>query len=134
MPKNGTGKFYSGMSKKIFLVDDSPLMNFVNTVLIRRIEPDIRILHFTDAQMAYDRMAFENPDIVFLDLKMDGMTGWDFLNQMKEEGLPYHVVVLSSSISGLDKKRALAYPNVLDYMFKPLEKSSLQLALRKAGA
>lgn len=80
------------------------------------------------------RMADEEnsglPDVIFLDLNMPVMDGWEFLDRFKEiEHLfPYQpaVYILSSSVDAEDQHRALAYPIVKNFLSKPLNKTYLE--------
>ena len=53
---------------------------------------------------------------------MPVMTGWDFLEAMREKNVLHRTIILSSSTSKIDKDRAREYPNVIKYMVKPMNK------------
>jgi CheY-like chemotaxis protein len=54
-----------------------------------------------------DRIKFPLPNLVFLDLKMPGMDGFDVLVWIRQEGkLQVPVAVLTSSPEEIDRKRA----------------------------
>ncbi|MEJ7660406.1 MAG: response regulator [Hymenobacter sp.] len=63
------------------------------------------------------------PDLVFVDLKMPGMSGFDFLEQYSR--LPAEtqertvVAVLTTSMHSADTARVAQYPNI-EYLTKPL--------------
>jgi CheY-like chemotaxis protein len=72
----------------------------------------------------------ERPDIIFLDLNMPIMNGWDFLEDyiMKyAERIPEtKVVILSSTVNPEDFLRANRYDIVIDFINKPLTAEGLQ--------
>jgi CheY-like chemotaxis protein len=73
------------------------------------------------------------PQVIFLDLTMPIMDGWDFLEALKQSSMPgkenMEIYVLSSSINPSDKTRALNYAQVKDYITKPLAEERLQQIL-----
>ena len=74
-----------------------------------------------------DRVKFPLPAILFLDLKMPVMTGFDVLRwlQSREEFKQMPVVVLTSSSDGSDREKAMAL-GATDYRVKPT--NNLELA------
>lgn len=62
------------------------------------------------------------PWLVFLDLHMPEMTGWEVLDALTRHRLPTptFVVIVSSSVDPSDLARAKQYPIVLDFVSKPL--------------
>jgi CheY-like chemotaxis protein len=77
------------------------------------------------------------PDLVFVDLKMPGMSGFDFLerySQLPTEAQERTVVaVLTTSMHGADTARVAQYPNV-EYLTKPLTEEKMQRLLAKRFA
>ena len=74
--------------------------------------------------------AIENaPDLIFLDLNMPVMNGWDFLeefmNRFYQTFNKTRVVILSSSTDQAEKARAEQYPMIIDYITKPLTIGSI---------
>ena len=74
------------------------------------------------------------PDIVFLDLVMDGMDGWTFLENMKnlfeEHQLP-KVYVLSAFANSKDREIAKAHKLISGYVDKPLSRNFLDKVLKQ---
>ena len=69
------------------------------------------------------------PDIIFLDIKMPGLDGFDFLDKLKKLTLSKNVkiVMLTSSLRPEDKLRAFSYKAVVDYLEKPLTPEKVQM-------
>ncbi|TYA70174.1 response regulator [Seonamhaeicola marinus] len=77
------------------------------------------------------------PEIIFLDLNMPIMDGWEFLerfNKIKSKiKKKICLYVVSSSINPVDIKRAKSSPTVQDYISKPLNLNKLENILKKCG-
>jgi CheY-like chemotaxis protein len=116
---------------QIHLIDDDQNFCFLaRKILFRsKFDADMQISINGKAALEYLEYASMNPelkcpDIIILDINMPVMNGWDFLNEFRElkrkidAKIP--VLVLSSSVDPEDKKRALSYDEVSDYISKPL--------------
>src|SRR3954469_19773280 len=103
----------------IILVDDEPISNFIIKKLISYIDSSIQAIEFNDPEEAFDKLDYIKPDLIFLDINMPAMNGWDFLDKMAVENIDYKVIILTSSINTIDRKAALKYMNVIGYIEKP---------------
>ena len=70
----------------------------------------------------------ELPDVIFLDINMPVLDGWQFLDQFSSMGLlrEFRLYVVSSSIDPADKYKASSYPVVSGYLTKPIKPAQLQ--------
>jgi CheY-like chemotaxis protein len=119
----------------ILLIDDDDIFIFltkkmlmntgmVNNVNVCRSATEaVRFLEFIDDENKI-------PDMIFLDLNMPGMNGWQFLEsyqailpKMKKTPLLY---VVSSSVAENDCKKAMNIHGVNGYMAKPLQAVQLK--------
>ena len=125
----------------IVLVDDNETTSFLNNRLLGRLAVASKVSTFSRAEEAcrflwQDAEATNAPaaDLVFVDLKMPGMSGFEFLEQYSQ--LPASVqertviAVLTTSMHAADTARVAQYPNV-EYLTKPLTEEKLQRLLAK---
>jgi two-component system LytT family response regulator len=79
---------------------------------------------------ALDLIREHNPDLVFLDIQMPGMDGFDVLRALPSEELPAIVFVTAFDDYAIKAFEAHA----LDYLLKPIEDGRLQQALERVRA
>ena len=120
---------------KVMLIDDNDLDNYVNKKIMEKAEFAETFMVHNKAEQALKflrenaKNALELPEIIFLDINMPQMNGWDFLKEFSS--LPADVtglcpvVMLTSSIDPIDYQRSKAYPSVFDYIKKPLNRETL---------
>ncbi|MBF2708918.1 response regulator [Flavobacterium soyangense] len=72
----------------------------------------------------------KHPQLIFLDLNMPVMGGWDFLESFSTtEYSDYNkikVIILSSTIDPEDLEKSKKYPMVIDFLSKPISKEMLE--------
>lgn len=111
------------MPKKVMLVDDMEIANFISKKIIQNMLSDVEVYDFTNPALAYEQIDEIHPDLILLDLNMPVMDGWAFLERMQAENKQeYKVLILTSSTSEVDKEKGMQFSNVLDFCSKPLNK------------
>jgi len=75
------------------------------------------------------------PQLIFLDLNMPVMGGWEFLDSFNSQEFSefstIKVVVLSSTIDPEDLEKSKQYPMVIDFLSKPISQSMLEYLKNK---
>jgi len=67
------------------------------------------------------------PDVIFLDIQMPGLSGFDMLSMIEESVIPLVVFV-----TAYDEYALKAFEeNTLDYLLKPIEQSRLEQTIRR---
>ncbi|NVJ85195.1 MAG: response regulator [Algoriphagus sp.] len=120
----------------IFLVDDDPINNLINKRLLGKTEISENILEFLAADQALknlEEIAIEKSLLIFLDINMPVMNGWEFLDeyQVKFPDRKDKIVILSSSIDFQDRKKAMEYEIVSGFLEKPLSLDKIHYQLGK---
>lgn len=109
----------------VMLVDDKDISNFIVRKFIEIRKPGTNIHEYTDPTKAFEDIEDISPDIIFLDLNMPIMDGWEFLKAMQKSSLKYNVAILTSSTSEEDIERSKKYGNVVNFYVKPLTPDEL---------
>ncbi len=106
----------------IVVDDEMPARDEIVYLLKEIGEVDV-IGEASDGKGALKLIKNEKPDVVFLDINMSGMDGFQILNEtLKEKIYPYFVFV-----TAYDQYAIRAFEvNALDYLLKPIDKNRLQ--------
>ncbi|WP_310391963.1 response regulator [Hymenobacter sp.] len=125
----------------IVLVDDNETTSFLNNRLLGRLAVADQVSTFSRADEAFEKIWGEQgsgsesaPDLVFVDLKMPGISGFEFLELYNALPQPVQdktvMAVLTTSMHGADTARVAKYPNV-EYLTKPLTEEKMTKLLEK---
>ena len=114
---------------KVLLVDDDEATNFLAALAIKNLNIANEIKVAEDGLIACEWIKHHNcPDIIFLDIRMPRMDGFDFLENLSAMNACKNVkvVMLTSSCRSEDKTKALSYKWVVEYFEKPLTEEMIQ--------
>lgn len=120
----------------ILLVDDDDDCNFVTTLVLKKAGYVGRLTCYTapEEAIAHLRRGVDLPDLMFVDINMPRMNGFEFITQCQEEGLlPSDlttVFMFSSSNRPVDQEMALSLASVRGYVEKALSVDSFEQVLR----
>lgn len=124
------------MVTKILCVDDDPITLMLYKMVIRKAEfaqeiatarnGEEALEFFSNSDSSDDKQNY--PKLIFLDLNMPVMGGWEFLDHFNDKYQSFvdtKVIVLSSTIDPTDIDKAKTYPMVIDFQSKPISKEML---------
>ena len=123
------------------LVDDNSDDNFFHERIIKKSEAADLVVAKQTGQDALDYLKSEkatedlHPDLIFLDINMPGMNGWEFLEEYEKLDEKFKsraiVVMLTTSANPDDKLKAKAMNVASDFKIKPLTEEMLQEIIDK---
>lgn len=117
------------MGTRVVVADDHLLVRAGITTLLEDI-PDVEVVgEASDGAEAVKRVAELNPDVLFLDLTMPGMSGFEALAQINESQPKVRVVILSMHETAEHVLRALKL-GASGYMLKDVFPDELAQAIR----
>lgn len=112
------------MVKRVYVIDDDKMVLFIQDKMLRASNFCEDVLKFYDVQEALENLKKETLDevILFLDINMPYMSGWEALNELKKinSKTQFKVVMVTSSIDLEDKEEAKNYSQVIDFLIKPV--------------
>ncbi|MCC6397812.1 MAG: response regulator transcription factor [Bacteroidetes bacterium] len=113
---------------RTLVVDDEPLARQGIRHFLEK-DPELEILgEAGDGVEALERIRADHPDLVFLDVQMPEMNGFEVLECLSPEELPLVVFVTAYDQYALNAFQVHA----LDYLLKPYEDERLQEAVDRA--
>lgn len=128
------------MTKRIFLIDDDDIFNFVHRRIIERELKDVSVSVYNVAREALEHLVDHAadqqalPEFIFLDLNMPDLNGFDFLQALMDA--PYEalrqikIVIVTSSLHDQDVDKAFTFPMVKEFLDKPLEMETIMAILK----
>ena len=113
---------------RVLLADDEPLARR-GLELMLAADPAVRIVgQVGDGAAVVRAVTVQAPDLLLLDIEMPGMTGFDVLEAIPAQSLPFVVFVTAFGHYAIDAFDA----NAVDYLLKPVDQARLLRAVQKA--
>lgn len=121
----------------ILFADDDEISNLFNRIFLKKLNFDIAVDFARNGKEALDLLTSSEdyatilmPCLLFLDIKMPVMNGWQFLEAYEKEVSQeimdkITIVMLTTSEDEGDKIKAMKNPIVKDYIQKPLTEESI---------
>ena len=124
------------MSAAALIAEDEPLLAASLKATLARLWPELRIVgSVTHGEAAVERALALRPDIVFLDIRMPGLSGLEVAEALAEDwpsGGPLPLVVF---VTAYDQYALQAFDHAaVDYVLKPIEPQRLALTCRRLQA
>ncbi len=127
--------------REILLIDDSESDNFIHSRIIKKagVAAKTTIKYSGEEGLEYLRTLinedYPRPDLIFLDINMPGMDGFEFLEHYENlevvQKADVVIAMLTTSTSPDDRNKADNYKMLQHFDNKPLTEASLMNVLRK---
>ncbi|WP_179414081.1 response regulator [Mucilaginibacter sp. E4BP6] len=121
--------------KTLFVVDDNELDLRIIRLNLARNAVFGHVLYFNDGKPLWDYIksniddTVNLPDVIFLDLTMPEMNGWSVLKSLEENYArlpkPVSVYIISTSIDITERREAMNYHFVKEFISKPLYRDKI---------
>jgi CheY-like chemotaxis protein len=117
----------------VLLIDDDEDDNYFHSLVLKGtgVIDEIRVAeNATEALSFFNDVNFK-PELIFLDINMPGINGWEFLEEFNKNNAPVNsvIVMLTTSMSPQDKKRADNSKRISRFETKPLNRMKIRAIL-----
>jgi two-component system, LytTR family, response regulator len=118
------------MSKlKTLLVDDEPLARNLLRSIVSKFD-DIEIIgECKNGREAIDSVAADAPDLIFLDIQMPNVNGFEVVKTLQSDTMPMIVFATAYNQYAIDAFDLHA----VDYLLKPFDSERVSLAVKRAA-
>lgn len=125
------------MLELIMCIDDDPVTLMLFKKVIQKASFAKKIINAINGQDAITQISTinnntsdqEKPLLIFLDLNMPVMGGWEFIDTFIDSNYfnlnNTKVIILTSTIDPEDIKKSKTYPNVIEFLSKPITVETL---------
>ena len=121
------------------IIDDDPIFVYGTKRIIKEVDFAENVIVYSNGQDALDglkKTCLANeplPDVIFLDLNMPVLNGWEFLDEFKlcksKKSKKILIYIISSSVDPRDLERVKDYEQVDTYILKPITPDDLSKIL-----
>jgi two-component system LytT family response regulator len=118
----------SALLLKTIIVDDESLARKGLQLRLQEIAGVEIVRQCTNGREALEAIAELEPDLVFLDIQMPGMSGLDVIGNLQQDNMPLIIFV-----TAFDEYAIEAFEvHAVDYLLKPIDNDRLQAAVERA--
>ncbi|WP_282787277.1 response regulator [Flavobacterium croceum] len=121
--------------QSVLFIDDDPITLMLCKKVIEKTQFSLHVDTLTNGKDAlkylneiYEKGSKIYPDLIFLDLNMPVMDGWEFLDALSKTNLydsNLNIIILSSTIDPKDIEKAKNYSIVKNFISKPITSENL---------
>jgi len=117
--------------KTCLLIDDNYIDNFVTRKILEggNFVEDIVVVRSADEAIKSLRDGLIKPDVIFLDVRMPMMSGFEFLEEYDKIDIDkdsIKIYMLSSSLDPVDLKKSVDNKYITQFIHKPLTQKALE--------
>jgi CheY-like chemotaxis protein len=127
------------MIKKLLLVEDDPITQMLERIILSNakfcqeaisLDNGVAATEWLDQFLEKKELQLLLPELIFLDLNMPLMDGWEFLKIFEVKYSSFlpstKIIILSSTINSLDWEKSKEHSLVIGFEKKPLSIDALE--------
>lgn len=105
---------------KIIIAEDNPVNNLLTTTILKNMLPKARILGATNGEEVLKAFTEERPDIIFMDIQMPDMNGYEATSRIRTIDEKTPIIALTAGAMDGERERCLA-AGMNDFVTKPID-------------
>ncbi|MBV7532797.1 response regulator [Chitinophaga sp. sic0106] len=123
------------INKIVYVVDDDEIFHFIIKKMLGQQDDNLIVTSFLCAEEALEQLSAvpqpSLPSLIILDMNMDRMNGWDFIEAYRSIQPSLHnnipIIMCSSSVDMRDLQKVEKTPELMAYITKPLDKNKMKV-------
>ncbi len=126
-PDSDINKGYK-FSGRVLVAEDSPTNQTLINLLLERLGLEVTLVE--DGKNAVDKVLSQTFDLIFMDMQMPNMNGYDATEALRKNGVTTPIVALTAHAMKGDKEKCIS-AGCDDYLSKPINRKKLVQMIRK---
>ncbi|GAB3225995.1 response regulator [Algoriphagus aestuariicola] len=124
---------------RIYIIDDDPGVLFLHKIMVKEGKLSDDPITHSDAGKAFESILLLDKHssriLVFLDINMPHIDGWDFLDLLENNvnHADIKVIMVTSSLSKADREKSKEFARVIDFWEKPIDEEQVAVLKSKLG-
>ncbi len=121
----------------VMLIDDNEDDNFFHKIVLKEagVTDNIKVAESGIEALEFLTNGGDIPELMFLDINMPKMNGWEFLNEYRklrvDQRAQVIIIMLTTSLNPADSEKAHQIPEINGFETKPLTKEKLSNILER---
>ncbi|MGZ3883910.1 MAG: response regulator [Bacteroidia bacterium] len=119
----------------ILFIDDDEDDNFFHRLVVKEVNGAeyVKIAESGFEALDFLKEKTRVPQLIFLDINMPKMNGWEFLEEYRKMGDNGEAVIimLTTSLNPADKERSETIPEIREFKTKPLNAETLRQIIQQ---
>lgn len=122
----------ANISLRVLIAEDNPVNMALTKVFINELVADAYIIEAKDGNEAVDLFLKEQPDIIFMDIQMPDLDGYEATRRIRalEDQVEIPIIALTAGNMPGEKEKCLM-AGMNDFLAKPLLKKTFETMLKK---
>ena len=121
----------------VMLIDDNEDDNFYHQIILREagITDNVKVMESGEEALSFLRGTNQVPELIFLDINMPRMNGWEFLDEyqklQQQRKAEVVIIMLTTSLNPVDRTRSQKISEIKSFESKPLSPDMLEKIMAK---
>ena len=116
--------------KKLLIAEDDPINMKLVLIALSRYSKELILYTASNGQEAYEQYLQHKPDLIFMDIVMPEVDGYQATNMIREQDAQIPIIAMTAKALKEDKEACLA-AGMDDYITKPISLDQMKAVLEK---